>query len=87
MSNDGGQAFPTAGTCDADGRLILYGNAGMTLRDWYAGQALAGAIANSDVLAAAQETAEKDGKKSKNGLALFCIQIADAMLAERERRK
>jgi hypothetical protein len=87
MSNDGGQAFPIADAYDADGRLIAYGNAGMTLHDWFAGQALAGAIANSDVLAAAQETAEKDGKKSKNGLALFCIQIADAMLAERERRK
>ena len=44
--NEGGQAFPT--------HPILYGSAdqhlaqGMSLRDWFAGQALAGIAANCD---------------------------------------
>ena len=59
---DGGQAFPT-------GNPTHGGHEGMTLRQWYAGQALAGS--NWD----------KTGLDEK-GVAELCFVIADAMLAE-----
>lgn len=46
---------------------------GMTLRDWYAGQALIGQLMCSD-------TADK----SEQGIASWSYKYADAMLAERE---
>ena len=77
MSNDGGQAFPTGAACDADGRLRSHGNAGMSLRDWFAGQALTGLMANPH---ANIEWMEKHA-------VISAYNAADAMLAERERTK
>ena len=40
--NDGGPAFPYTPPCDAEGRMAAgypYPEMGMTLRDWFAGQA------------------------------------------------
>ena len=66
--NDGGPAFPTTGF-----------NPGMSLRDWFAGQALAGWLASFSSsmqhpvdLGQGQAVAEK------------AYMMADAMLAERE---
>jgi hypothetical protein len=42
--NDGGPAFPVPDIYHPNGQ-IEYGAAGMSLRDWFAGQALAGMIA------------------------------------------
>ncbi|WP_162896137.1 hypothetical protein [Novosphingobium sp. THN1] len=47
----------------------------MTLRDWFAGQALAGTLALPNV-----------DDTNHAGLANFCYNMADAMLAERARR-
>jgi len=41
---DGGPAFPTCVSADTDGGLSR-GDPGMTLRDWFAGQALIGLLA------------------------------------------
>lgn len=70
-TNDGGAAFPvTACPC------VHPGNPGMSLRDWFAGQALIGILG------------------SRNGFLIdvgcddapeWAYQIADAMLAEREK--
>ena len=60
--NDGGPAFP-----------LPSGHPGMTLRDWFAGQALAGML---DFKTA--ETEEDDW------LARIAYGIADAMIAERD---
>jgi hypothetical protein len=46
---------------------------GMTLRDWFAGQALAGLLSNSNDCF------------NPEGAARVAFEIADAMLAERER--
>lgn len=47
--NDGGPAFPIPSERDpATGCGIHEGWAGMTLRDWYIGKALAGYCANPD---------------------------------------
>ena len=57
---------------------------GMTLRDWFAGQALAGTMANRD--GRAWETAAKRlGVEPDAALARGMYVMADAMLAERER--
>lgn len=55
---------------NAPGYEIYYG---MTLRDYFAGKALQGTQANPD------------GWTSNEKCAAWCYQMADAMLAERER--
>lgn len=58
---------------------------GMTLRDWFAGQALAGMLANSDMAAsAARLKIEPDAFRSDITTGAF--KFADAMIAEREKR-
>lgn len=68
--NDGGPAFP------ACNEAILNGTTGMTQRDWFAGQALAGIIggylANPDL-----------GGIGPNDHAREAYELADAMLAAR----
>jgi len=70
--NDGGPAFPVADTVHSTGQ-VQYGFNGMTLRDWFAGQALAG-------MPWSREISRKDQAKQS-------FQIADSMLAEREAKK
>lgn len=65
--DDGGPAFPV-------GNDIIQGGAGMTLRDWFAGQALAGILVN-------------DGKSSPLAYAAWAYDLADAMLIERAKSK
>ena len=66
--NDGGPAFPVSdqGT---------HGTFGMSLRDWFAGQALAGMFA-ADTADSVILTEEKT---------VFAYAAADAMLAERDK--
>jgi len=45
--NDGGPALPTADSYHPSGQ-IAYWRKGMTLRDWFAGQALAGLLASNE---------------------------------------
>ncbi len=72
MSDDGGPAFPvTEGPS-------LSGWYGMTLRDWFAGQALAGLIAN-ECLATTPEGIMGDARR--------VYSMADAMLAARKEPK
>jgi len=69
---DGGQAFPDHYT---NGNGYLQQHPGMTLRDWFAGQALAGIMAG-----------DPDAITIQNCFnASLCYQLADAMLAERAR--
>lgn len=63
--DDGGPAFP-----EHAGQEI-WQRPGMTLRDWFAGQFLAGSMANSEAAGDAHETAE------------WAYKFADAMLAAR----
>jgi len=76
--NDGGPAFPTSPSGDSmqfeDGRISHQYPAmsGMSLRDWFAGQALASRGMYS-------------ANVRENEVAAECYQIADAMLAAREK--
>ena len=77
MSTDnGGPAFAQPMSTEhriKDGQVISL-MAGMTLRDYFAGQALAGMMANS---------AEVVYYKPPSDVANVCYQFADAMIAER----
>ena len=64
--NDGGPAFP--GECGNDPKDL---RRGMSLRDWFAGQALAGMLADHEMNATPEVYAE------------WAHKVADAMLAER----
>jgi len=68
--DDGGPAFPRNERY-ADGDLAV-AHQGMTLRDWFAGQALAGVLANSN-----DDYSEPPAK--------WAYAIADAMIAERNK--
>jgi hypothetical protein len=89
--NDGGPAFPTyaasihpaelsklresMGWSMTQARDILGRHPGMTLRDWFAGQALAGLVAWEGIGNAPDFHAMDAGR---------CYAMADAMLAARE---
>ncbi len=70
---DGGPAFPRPGVDEAENESLA--QSGMSLRDWFAGQALAG-------LTADPERFDKDFGNSS----IICYRYADAMLAQREKR-
>ena len=83
--NDGGPAFPltesrnSGGTCyvgDSCARIEARG--GMALRDWFAGQALAGALA-SPCDSGGDTYAEK-----RSNIVRVCYEYADAMLCARK---
>lgn len=65
---DGGSAFPLEVNTSSDG----YVNAGMSLRDWFAGQALASMATKYDAV---------------ENIAADAYAFADAMLAEREKAR
>jgi len=76
--DDGGSAFPVAAKHDKNGNSLAFFERGMTLRDWFAGRALA-AIATPHALKA---LAEQGGDPSAI-MASTAYALADAMLAER----
>jgi hypothetical protein len=73
--NDGGPAFPSSETIREPDRPYTVGdtivNKGMSLRDWFAGQALAGL------------SVSEEGSFSSR--AEWCVKMADALLAELEK--
>jgi hypothetical protein len=64
--NDGGQAFPMSFGCDSENY------SGMSLRDWFAGQALVGLLAYSGEMC------------GKGNWADLAFAHADAMIAARK---
>ena len=80
--NNGGPAFPQS---DLSGYGIgpVDGMAGMSLRDWFAGQALAGWLASYGPDAG--HPANRPG--SRETVARQAYEIADAMIAEREKTR
>lgn len=72
---DGGSAFPSEQGTDHEGLWNQTYDPGMSLRDWFAGQALAGLLAKETF---------KPGDPAR--LALIAYVVADAMLKERDLR-
>lgn len=83
--DDGGPAFPMTAVYDQEGRGIMEGTSGMMLRDWFAGQALAGICANinsyEDTIAPPGEDVVLD-----IDVARAAYEYADAMIAARKAR-
>ncbi len=77
--NDGGPAFPVADTVHSTGQ-VQYGVNGMTLRDYFAGQALGGQLAFSP-----SDPFKKYHQPEE--VAAACYRFADAMIAARETKK
>jgi hypothetical protein len=78
--DDGGAAFPTQHV--SNGNTIV----GMSLRDWFAGQALMGALASYIDGVPNLETAGAGADLTiKQAIARRCYLLADAMLAERNK--
>jgi hypothetical protein len=76
VNNDGGSAFPTPSRCNPQG-LVEYSD-GMNLRDWFAGQALAGLLGNADYKLHAEA-----GEDIPKLIAAQVYEMADAMLKAR----
>ena len=84
MKTNGGKAFPVkGGMCfmappgteeqyEVMAQDVKREYEGMTMRQWYAGQALAGYLCTGDSLTAKQA-------------ATWCFEVADAMIAEGEK--
>lgn len=70
---DGGEAFPRAGFASIDHQHIDQGATGMSLRDYFAGQALAGYLYD-----------HTHHKHSEDHIARCAYILADAMLKARE---
>lgn len=75
--NDGGPAFPGPSDYRQDGSPVWGGATGMTLRDWFAGQALAGLLAS--------QIHGMTNVPSKGPFARLAFDAADAMLAEKSK--
>ena len=76
--NDGGPAFPVPDSHHANGQ-VQYGANGMTLRDWFAGQALGAMLVNS------KAKSESEVPSMLQLAGSFAYIAADAMLAAREK--
>jgi hypothetical protein len=69
---DGGPAFPVPDSVHPSGQ-VQFGTNGMTLRDYFAGQALTGTLAMANPYEAVP-----------HGIAEHCYKYADAMLSARK---
>jgi hypothetical protein len=79
-TNDGGPAFPCESYGHRNGKETTVPAQGMTLRDYFAGQALAGAVGFSPSDPFRRYHQPED-------VAAACYRFADAMLAAREATK
>lgn len=96
-TRDGGPAFPQHGTqpyrhdagCgDTYTVAGRAGAAGMSLRDWFAGQALAGLCAASSSAELRKHTAEGILiVPSREGIPVLAFEYADSMLANRQKQE
>lgn len=79
--NNGGPAFPRDSKWNLDGSLCQRGAVGMSLRDWFAGQALNGYLSNRISMAAAVCESKEKNVEFPTYLARLSYEMADAMLA------
>lgn len=80
--NTGGSAFPKP-QVDGPNDRFEWAEPGMTLRDWFAGQALNAVIGNSQLLDDISDL-NRD-KAMTDTIAHHAYVLADAMLAERDK--
>jgi hypothetical protein len=85
--NDGGPAFPSyaSGAQGAACNTRFEPIGGMTLRDWFAGQAAVGLLASPNALSADDGTIPRE--RTMNMVAVAAYELADGMLAERSKQE
>ena len=81
-TNNGGPAFPVSGYVDPNTGGYEGASFGMSLHDWYAGQALIGLLSGPTGSQAAEGARNNPGHA-----AAWAMEFADAILAERECRQ
>jgi hypothetical protein len=79
---DGGAAF--ARPYNQSGHTFSSGQEGMSLRDWFAGQALPSLI-SATINEALKALEGKDPKEYIGHISIMAYQFSDAMIAEREK--
>jgi hypothetical protein len=97
-TNDGGPAFPTltiqqhqSREKDAYGvpvmtlRIVGENVGGMTLRDYFAGQAMGGLLGSQATIRRLERIGDECGTGDTEEAATWAYQMADAMLAARQR--
>lgn len=84
--NDGGPAFPHKIPKYADQHLLEVFGSGMSLLDWFAGQALAGLAANPERASAFATPATDNPELYLPEVARLAYAAAEAMLKERAKR-
>lgn len=83
--NDGGRAFPLPGYTDGSGVVHNYPEFGMTLRDWFAGQALAGMLASDTNTTLSASMAAAESHRVADAMLAASAKSAGQPQAERER--
>lgn len=81
MGLPGGPAFPISIPGCGDN-----GCHGMSLRDWFAGQAMVALMSSRSWVAGLDATAKETGYEFKARLAVEAYRMADWMLAQREKK-
>lgn len=82
--DDGGPAFPEAIAIGPAGD-VHPGFGGMSLRDWFAGHALAGLLSDATTIEKYTNASVKDGVDPEPFFASSAYEMADAMIAERSK--
>jgi hypothetical protein len=90
--DDGGPAFPLIeSSFSSGGTMTSLTGRGMSMRDWFAGQALAGLLGNDTFMTDLQAQLREDGRDSGGQRSGTCVitarrayMHADAMLAARK---
>jgi hypothetical protein len=77
--DDGGLAFPIPSHVDKLKSRIYETQQGMTLRDWFAGQALGDITSHS-----MRDEWARSGPEWRDAVALECYKFADAMIEARK---
>ena len=83
---DGGPAFPCQPK-DAQGNPMGPLECGMSLRDWFAGQALSGILSNQKIVESLMQIAENHKSPWGNAISICAYQQADAMLEARKEKQ
>lgn len=79
--NDGGAAFPLYDS-NGDGKMFL-AETGIYVRDYFAAKAMQGMLADSQTR---QSCPEGQAEKWMRSFARVCYELADAMIAAREKQ-
>ena len=87
-ADNGGPAFPVLKRLDSPSHEYMADSTeGISIRDYFAAKALQGLCANPAVFAPNGRSGWGHVNATENQLAVYCLDLADVMLAERNKSK